>query len=192
MKETTLIISILFLSFSAFCQDSKIKKWNSQLFLDLNASNKTTYSYTDAENIGREIQLNGRGSIEVAYNLDYRLLKKLALTGVVGFTNYNSFFGSLKTGAGLKLLYIEDSYHYLTLQYGYHIPLGVDDFREGHQIRIGQVFDVANIFNKRLLLGVYYISDFFYTNDANPLINGTAKSSSLKATAYGISLGIKF
>lgn len=192
MKNITIVVIIICSSFSAFCQDSKIKKWNSQLFLDLNASNKTTYAYTDAENIGREIQLNGEGSIEIAYNIDYRLLKKLAITGVVGFTNYNSFFGSLKTGAGLKLLYIEDRYHYLTLQYGYHIPLDADDFREGHQIKIGQVFDVANIFNKRLLLGVYYISDFFYMNDSNPLINGTVKSSSLKPTAYGISLGVKF
>lgn len=192
MKNLIIVLIIVGSSFSVFCQDDKIKKWNSQVFLDLNASNKTTYVYTDAGNIGREIRLNGKGSVEIEYNLDYRLLQKLAVTGSIGLINYNSFFGSLKTGAGLKLLYIEDSYHYLTLQYGFHIPFNTNDFREGHQIKIGQVFDVATIFNKRLLLGVYYISDFFYTNDAKPLINNAVTSSSLKASAYGISLGIKF
>ncbi|GAL70053.1 hypothetical protein [Jejuia pallidilutea] len=55
MKNLIIVSIIVCSSFSVFCQDNKIKKWNSQVFLDLNASNKTTYAYTDAENIGRDL-----------------------------------------------------------------------------------------------------------------------------------------
>ena len=90
------------------------------------------------------------------------------------------------------MLYVDHKYHYLTLQYGYHIPFSKSDFREGHQIKIGQVFDVANIFNKRLLVGFYYNNDFFYMENSEPLISNAVRSFSLTASSYGISLGVKF
>lgn len=90
------------------------------------------------------------------------------------------------------MLYVDDKYHYLTLQYGYLIPFDKGDFREGHQIKIGQIFDVANIFNKRLLVGIFYTNDFFYMEDSEPLIENAVRSFSLNTSSYGISLGMKF
>lgn len=191
----TYFINSLFLliSFFVFCQDSNNKKWTSQIFIDLNASNKSTYEYYNSENRAQKTSINGEGSLELNYNIDYRIFNKLAVSGIASITNYNNpSFASVKAGLGLKLLYVDDKYHYLTIQYGYHIPFSKNDFREGHQIRIGQVFDVANIFNKRLLVGFYFNSDYFYLENSEPLISSASRSFSLSASSFGISLGIKF
>jgi len=154
---------------------------------------KVHYEYYNTENESRETSISGKGSIELAYNIDYKIFRGLSVVSIAGLTNYNNpSFASIKTGLGFKLLYVDHKYHYLTLQYGYHIPFSKNDFREGHQIKIGQVFDVADIFNKRLLVGFYYNSDFFYMEDSEPLISNAIRSFSLSASSYGISLGVKF
>lgn len=187
------IILILILSLSVFGQNENEGKWQSQVFIDLNAGINSSYEYYDFENRPREASTNGKGSLELAYNIDYNIFKKLSAVGIVSLTNYNDpSFASLKTGLGLKLLYVDHRYHYLTLQYGYHIPFDRSDFREGHQIKIGQVFDIANIFNKRLLLGLYYNYDFFYLEGSEPFFNNASRSYSLSVTSLGISLGLKF
>ena len=188
------LIFFLTINLTIFAQkDDKSSKWQSQVFFDLNASSKSSYEYYDAENRARETSINGKGSLELAYNIDYKVFRKLSVAGIASLTNYNNpSFASIKTGLGLKLLYVDHKYHYLTLQYGYHIPFNKSDFREGHQIKIGQVFDVANIFNKRLLIGFYYNNDFFYMENSEPLIGNAVRSFSLTASSYGISLGVKF
>lgn len=193
MKNLMLILILVF-NLTVFSQENeKGNKWQSQIFIDLNASNKSSYEYYDFENRARETSINGKGSLELAYNLDYKIYKKLSAVGIVSLTNYNNpTFASIKTGLGLKLIYVDHKYHYLTLHYGYHIPFSKSDFREGHQIKIGQVFDVAKIFNKRLLVGFYYNSDFFYLENTEPLISRASSSFSLTASSYGISLGVKF
>ena len=189
-----ILILCLAINLTVFAQDDdNSSKWQSQVFIDLNASNKSSYEYYDVEDKARETSINGKGSLELACNIDYRIFRKFSVSGIASLTNYNNpSFTSIKTGLGLKLLYVEHKYHYLTLQYGYHIPFSKSDFREGHQIKIGQVFDVANIFNKRLLVGFYYNNDFFYMENSEPLISNAVRSFSLTASSYGISLGVKF
>ncbi|MDC1355756.1 hypothetical protein N8480_07320 [Flavobacteriaceae bacterium] len=191
--KTLTLISTLAFNLTVFSQDDRNTKWELQIFIDLNASNKSSYDYYDVNNKVRETSINGKGSLELAYNIDYKIFRKLSVVGIASLTNYNNpSFASIKIGAGMKYLYVEDKYHYLTLQYGYHIPFSKNDFREGHQIKIGQVFDVANIYNKRLLVGFYYNADFFYLENSKPLIINAIRSFSLTASSYGISLGIKF
>mgnify|MGYP001561808958 CR=1 FL=1 len=192
MKNLILMIILAF-NLIGFSQKDTSSEWQSQIFIDLNASNKSLYTYYNQSNKVRETSINGKGSLELAYNIDYRIFKKLSAVGIASLTNYNKpAFASIKTGLGLKLFYVDHSYNYLTLQYGYHIPFSKNNFREGHQIKIGQVFDVANIFKKRLLVGLYYNYDFFYMENSKPLISNVFKSSSLKTSSFGISLGIKF
>ena len=188
------LIFCLAINLTVFAQDDdNSSKWQSQVFIDLNASNKSSYEYYDVENRTRETSINGKGSLELAYNIDYKVFRKLSIAGIASLTNYNNpSFASIKTGLGFKLLYVDHKYHYLTLQYGYHIPFSKSDFREGHQIKIGQVFDVADIFDKRLLVGFYYNSDFFYMENSEPLISNAIRSFSLSASSFGISLGVKF
>lgn len=186
---------ILFLAFnlSVFSQKGTNSKWDSQAFINLNVSNKSSYEYYDIDNKARETPIAGKGSLELEYNLDYKILKKLSVAGIASLNNYNNpSFASIKTGLGFKLLYVDHKYHYLTLQYGYHTPFSKSDFREGHQIKIGQVFDVANVFNKRLLVGFFYNYDFFYMENSAPLISNAIRSFSLNASSYGVSLGVNF
>ena len=191
--KNSILLLILAFNFNVFSQEDIDTKWESQIFIDLNASNKSSYEYYDADNKARETSINGKGSLELAYNIDYKIFRKFSVVGIASLTNNNKpSFGSIKTGLGFKLLYVDHKYHYLTLQYGYHIPFNKNHFREGHQIKIGQVFDVANIFNKRLLVGLYYNYDFFYMENSEPLISNAIRSSSLKTSSYGISLGVKF
>ena len=189
-----ILIFFATINLTVFAQkDDNGSKWQSQVFVDLNASKKSSYEYYDVEDKARETSINGKGSLELAYNIDYRVFRKFSVSGIASLTNYiNPSFASIKTGLGLKLLYADHKYHYLTLQYGYHIPFSKSDFREGHQIKIGQVFDVANIFNKRLLAGFYYNYDFFYMENSAPLISNAVRSFSLNARSYGISIGVKF
>ena len=193
MNTKNIIILILAFNFNVFSQENTDNKWESQIFIDLNASNKSSYDYYDSDNKAREISINGKGSLELAYNIDYKVFKKFSIVGIASLTNNNKpSFGSIKIGLGFKLLYVDHKYHYLTLQYGYHTPFNKNYFREGHQIKIGQVFDVADIFNKRLLVGFYYNNDFFYMDSSEPIINNAIRSFSLNTSSYGISLGVKF
>ena len=193
MNTKNIIILILAFNLNVFSQENTDNKWESQIFIDLNASNKSSYDYYDSDNKAREISINGKGSLELAYNIDYKVFKKFSIVGIASLTNNNKpSFGSIKIGLGFKLLYVDHKYHYLTLQYGYHTPFNKNYFREGHQIKIGQVFDVADIFNKRLLVGFYYNNDFFYMDSSEPIINNAIRSFSLNTSSYGISLGVKF
>lgn len=190
MKNLFLILTLAF-NLNGFSQKDTNSKWESQVFIDLNASNKSSYEYYDMDNKARETSIKGKGSLELVYNIDYKIFKNLSVAGIASLTNYNNpSFASIKTGLGFKLLYVDHKYHYLTLQYGYHTPFSKSDFREGHQIKIGQVFDLANIFNKRLLVGFYYNNDFFYMENSEPLIRNATRSFSLNASSYGISIGI--
>lgn len=191
--RNVLIALISLFNLSVFSQEQSDTKWESQIYIDLNASNKSSYEYYDVDDKSRETSISGKGSIELAYNIDYKIFRKFSAVGVVSLTNYNNpTFASIKTGLGFKLIYTDLKYHYLTLQYGYHIPFNKDNFREGHQVKIGQVFDVANIFNKRLLVGFHYINDFFYMENSKPLTSYATRSFSFNTSSYGISLGVKF
>ena len=192
-KINKLLLLVLVFNLMAYSQEEDNARWQSYIFIDLNASNKSSYEYYDLNKITQETSINGKGSLELAYNIDYKIFRKISAVGVASLTNYNNpSFASIKTGLGLKLLYVDHKYHYLTIQYGYHIPFNKSDFREGHQIKIGQVFDVANVFNKRLLVGFYYNNDFFYMENSEPLLSNAASSFSLSTNSYGISLGLKF
>ena len=193
-----MLIFCLVINLTVFAQkDDNSSKWQSQVFIDLNATNKSTYENYDIDNnIHYTTSLRGKGSIALEYNIDYKVLNKLSIAGIASLINYNDNprFGSMKVGSGFKLVYSNHNYHYLTLQYGYHIPFSKSDFREGHQIKIGQVFDIANIFNKRLLVGFYYTTEIFDMKNTRPLINRGYRYDPkyLKTNSYGISLGVKF
>ncbi|RXG12876.1 hypothetical protein DSM03_10821 [Leeuwenhoekiella aestuarii] len=192
-NKNLFVIIVLLFAVKANSQNDSGPKWISQVYVDLNASNKSSYEYYDLDNKARETSINGKGSLELVYNIDYKIFKKFAAVGIAGIANYNNpSFASFKTGLGFKLLYVDNKYHYLTLQYGYLTPFNKSDFREGHQIKIGQVFDVANLFNQRLLVGLYYTNDFFYMENSEPLISNASRSFSLNASSFGISLGMKF
>lgn len=192
-KKYLSVVLIILYSLIGFSQENSNSKINSLFFIDLNASIKSSYEYYNFNDKARETSISSKGSFELVYNADYRLLKKISIGGIVGLAHYiNPSFSSIKTGLGLKLIYVDSKYHYLTLQYNYHIPFNKDDFREGHQIKIGQVFDIANIFNEKLLLGLYYNYDFFYMENAKPIINNASRAFSLDMSSFGISLGIKF
>lgn len=193
MKNYFIKFLSLFICAFVYSQDADDKEWTSQIFIDLNATNKITYEYYNSDNRAQKTSINGEGSLELNYNIDYRIFNRLAVSGIAAITNYNNpSFATIKTGLGFKLLYVDYKYHYLTLQYGYHIPFSKSDFREGHQIKIGQVFDVADIFSKRLLVGFYFNSDYFYLENSEPLISSASRSFSLSASSFGISLGVKF
>ena len=187
MKNLVLIF-IFLASLLGFSQDNDQKKLKSIIFIDLNATNKSSIEFYNYKT-----SINGKGSIALEYNIDFKILKKLSITGIASLINYNDNprFGSIKVGSGFKLVYGNHNYHYLTLQYGYHIPFNKNDFREGHQLRVGQVFDVAEVFNKRLLLGLNYTLDLFDMKNTPPHSNGD-NPIYLRANSYGISLGLKF
>ncbi len=188
-----LICLISFYGFESQAQEKDFPKWKSSVFFDINGSNKTQYTYYDRDNKIRETNLNGKGFLELSYEIDYRLLKSLSIVGTAGLTNFNyPTFASIKTGMGLKLLYVDSKHHHFALKYGYHLPFRRSDFREGHQIEFGQVFDVGAIFNERLLIGFYVNYDFFYLDGSTPVISEASRASSLKASSYGLSFGITF
>ena len=97
------LIFCLAINLTVFAQDDdNSSKWQSQVFIDLNASNKSSYEYYDTENKARETSINGKGSLELAYNIDYRIFRKFSVSGIASLTNYNNpSFASIKTGLRL-------------------------------------------------------------------------------------------
>lgn len=193
MKKTVQLCLIqFFISISIYAQDTTTK-WSSSAYIDLTSNTSNEYIYYDSNNKLNETSINEKGAFEIVYNLDYKLSKKFSASFI---TSYNYFANpnssSIKIGSGIKFLYVSNKYHYLTLQYGYHIPFKKDNFREGHQIKLGQYFDVTKLFNKRLLLGIFYNYDFLYMEGSQPLFLNSIKGSSLKYNSFGVSLGIKF
>jgi hypothetical protein len=135
--------------------------------------------------------IEDRAGIDFSYNFDYRFIDRLSVGALVGFSkNGNPKFSSIKTGLGIKYYYPRNKDYYFNIHYGYQIPFDNEKFREGHQIRLGQYFDVGKIVDKKVLLGVYYEYDFYYLDGAKPLIN-TEIPSSLLYRSWGLSLGIK-
>lgn len=193
MKKIALLYLLQFIvSVNIYGQDPTVK-WNSSVFMDLTTNTSNEYIYYDSNNKLNETSINEKGAFEIVYNLDYKLLNKFTTSFI---TSYN-YFGypkssSIKIGSGIKFLYVNNKYHYLTLQYGYNIPFKKDNFREGHQIKIGQYFDVTKLFNKRLLLGFFYNYDFLYMDGSKPLFVNSNKASSLRYNSLGICLGVKF
>ncbi len=53
----------------------------------LNASNKTSYEYYDVEDKARVNSINGKGSFELVYNMDYSIFKKFSVSGIASLTN---------------------------------------------------------------------------------------------------------
>tara|TARA_B100001093_G_scaffold362495_1_gene347241 strand:+ start:351 stop:929 length:579 start_codon:yes stop_codon:yes gene_type:complete len=191
MKKIIRLWLIQFMvSASIYAQDSN--KWNSSVYIDLTSNTSNEYIYYDSNNKINEASINEKGAFEIVYNIDYRLLNKFTASAITSYNHFvNPSSSSLKIGSGIKFLYVDNKYHYLTLQYGYHIPFNKDNFREGHQIKIGQYFDVTKLFNHRLLLGIFYNYDFLYLDGSQPLFLNSNRASSLKYNSFGISLGIK-
>lgn len=183
------LIPLIVCCFSFTYGQENPKKWISSGFVNAMVNGKVNYTYHDTDR-WQEMSLTGKGAIELSYNLDFKFSQRLSIGALAGYTHINEpAFSSLKIGSALKFFYVKDKNYYLTFQYGYHIPFNRDKFREGHQIKIGQYFDVARISNYRLLLGFFYNYDFFYLE--NPLFIPTNRGESILFHSYGISLGIK-
>jgi len=193
MKKIVLIALLITSTFSHSQNQGEFKRLSHSAFVDLTSNSSVLYTYYNPDKI-QETPLRERGAVELIYNFDYNFIKKMSIGYTIGYTHFTSpKFSSIKTGAGLKYYYIKDKLYFLSLQYGYHIPFNKDNFREGHQIKIGQYFDITNIFkDSRLLFGLFYNYDFFYLDGAKPLLHVNNKPSSLKYNSYGLSLGIKF
>ncbi len=76
-----------------------------------------------------------------------------------------------------------------------HLPIDSNRFKRGHQLRLGQFFDLTNLFGQRLLLGLYYNLDKLNLKNSIPLLNGLSKdvsNSALFTESWGLSLGLKF
>lgn len=139
-----LLTLFLFYTVGLFGQETR---WRSSAYLDLASNHKNVYTYYNANNMVKTKEIAEKGVIELAYHLDYLLSDKIAISAI---TSYNRFVrldsSSLKIGSGIKYMYADNKTHYLTLQYGYHIPFKKDSFKEGHQLKIGQIFNVGKPF----------------------------------------------
>jgi len=187
------ILTILFVC--SFVLGFGQNKWASSVYLDLMSNNSGIYTYYDGQGKVKETTLE-KGSYELIYNIDYRILNKLSVSALMSYNCYliNSNATSLKIGSGIKFIYTKDKFHYLTLQYGYSVPFNKRVLKEGHQIKVGQYFDITQILGMRLLLGLSYNYDFLYLNEdilfGSPIENN--KEPSLKTNSIGISLGVQF
>lgn len=191
-KSISILVTLLLFAINTYCQ-MNVKKWSSSAFIDLTSNTSNTYTYYEPNNKIQETSIGQKGALELVYNIDYHVLKKLTAGIIVSYNHFvNPNYSSLKIGTGFKFFYVENRNYYLTLQYGYHIPFGKEKFREGHQIKIGQYFDITEIMGQRLLLGLFYNYDFLYLDGAKPLFVSSNKPSSLKYNSIGISLGAKF
>ena len=190
MKCIKLLFAFFFFNTILYAQEIK-EKWVSSVYLDLNSTYKTKYTH------GTFVYYpNYSGSIELAYNLDYKIFKKF---GIGGLASLNRFLtpkiSSLKIGGAIKYYYTQNKYHFITIQLASHLPFNSNKFKRGHQIRLGQFFDLSNLFDQRLLLGVYYNLDKLNLENSTPLLDGLSKDvsySTLLTDSWGVSLGLKF
>jgi len=170
-------------------------KWTSSAYLDLISNSSGVYTYYDSQGKVKETSLE-KGAYELVYNIDYKIFNKFTIGALTSYNRYtvNSNTSSLKIGSGIKFFYTKDKYHYLTLQYGYSVPFDKKVLKEGHQIKIGQYFDITQILGMRLLIGLSYNYDFLYLN--KDILFGSRiennKKPSFKTNSIGISLGVKF
>lgn len=99
---------LLVFNLTLYSQEDNISEWKSQVFIDLNASNRSSYEYYDVDNKAQKISINGKGPLELAYNIDYKIFRRISAVAIASVTNYNSpSFVSIKSGLGMKLLYVD-------------------------------------------------------------------------------------
>lgn len=170
-------------------------KWISSAYFDLVSNTSGVYTYYDSQGKIQETSFE-KGAYELVYNIDYLIFDNVAISALTSYNKYaiNSKTSSLKIGTGVKYFYVKDKFHNLSILYGYSIPFNKQVLREGHQIKIGQYFDITEFLGMRLLLGLSYNYDFLYLNE-DILFGSTIeinKEPSLKTNSFGISLGLKF
>lgn len=187
MKRIVFFLLCIFQTF-VYSQDVK-EKWMSFAFMELYSDSENLYTYYNPDKIS-EALLDLKGSVELTYNLTYKI-NRFSIGCGVGLTKFiNPKFSSIKPNGDIKYFYVENKSHFFTLGYGYHVPFDRDHFREGHQIKLGQIFDLTSLIKHRLLLGFLYSYNFFYMENAKPLFSFD-KPSSLKIHSFGISIGLK-
>lgn len=161
----TITFIFFFINAILYSQDVK-EKWVSFAFLELNGDNKSNYTYYSSNKI-HEIPLELKGNFELTYNVNYKMGRFSIGSGLSLINFIYPKFSSIKPSGDLKYFYVKDKYHFFTLGYGYHIPLNRDNFRERHQIKLGQIFDLISEKKYRLLLGFSYTYNFFYMEKPN-------------------------
>jgi hypothetical protein len=175
-----------------FSQDD-YQKFYKSIRLEFRASDKNEYTYHREDGRIRERSVGNSAIQEAAYHLDYALSRQFLIGAHTGFTYFGKLkASSLKIGGGLSLIYTDDALNFLTVQYGYQIPFQRADFREGHQIKLGQYFDVSTLFGKKLTIGVLYIYDYLDRQGSKPILFPTNIPSHLIYRSYGISFGLTF
>ena len=163
----------------------------SSVYVDLNSTYESRYTH------GASVFYPSySGSIELVYNLDYKIFEKLSIGGLVSF---NRFFtpkiSSLKIGGAFKYYYVQNKHHFITIHMASHLPIDSNRFKRGHQIRLGQFFDLSNLIGRRLLLGLYYNLDKLNLENSVPLLDELPKDvsySTILTDSWGVSLGLKF
>jgi len=190
MNHIKLLFVFFFVNTFLYSQEVK-EKWVSSVYVDLNSTYESRYTY------GTSVYYPSySGSIELAYNLDYKIFKRLSFGGLVSLNRFlTPKISSLKIGGAIKYYYVQDKYHFITIHMASHFPLNSERFKRGHQLRLGQFFDLSNLLGKRLLLGLYYNLDKLNLENSSPLLDGLSKNvsySTLLTDSWGVSLGLKF
>lgn len=190
MNRFNLLFVFFFVNTILYSQDVK-EKWLSSVYMDLNSTYDSKYYYGTSV-----FYPNYSGSIELAYNLDYKIFKRLSLGGLVSMNRFlTPKISSFKIGGSIKYYYVQNKYHFITIHVASHFPLDSERFKRGHQVRLGQFFDLSNFLGKRLLLGIYYNLDKLNLENSQPLYDGLSKNvsdSTLLMYSWGLSLGLKF
>lgn len=190
MNRFKLLFVLFFINTILYSQYIK-KKWGSSVYVDLNSTYETRYTHGSSVHYP-----NYSGSIELVYNLDYKIFRRFSFGSLVSLNRFlTPKISSLKIGGAIKYYYLQNKYHFVTFHIASHFPTDSDRFKRGHQVRLGQFFDLSNLLGQRLLIGCYYNLDKLNLENSSPLLDGLLKNisySTLLTDSWGVSLGLKF
>jgi len=197
MNKVFFDINRFFLLMALFCQhlfsQDDYQKFYKSVRLEFRASDKNEYTYLREDGRTRERSIGNSAMQEATFHLDYALSRQFLIGAHAGFTHFGKLNATaLKIGGGFSLIYTDDALNFLTVQYGHQLPFQRADFREGHQIKLGQYFDVSTLFGKKLTIGILYIYDYLDRQGSDPILFRTNRPSHLIYRSYGLSFGLTF
>jgi len=199
MKKLIIIV-LLISSLSGYSQDKDIKKWYSNVDVDLVIHNKTLYSYSyiGVDNQKFTIwdeELNTKtAALGISYSYNYLVFKKLSVGFLNGFKKYSDpDFKIFEIGGVVKYFFVGSNNVYVYTSLSSEISLNKSQFKSGTNARIGIGFPILRAKKFNVNLNVFTEQNFLRLDGAQSLFGyNQEKPGDVIYKSSGISAGIKF
>lgn len=215
MKKNTITVLFLFLASLSFSQISLTnaihtsnqitkdltpkenleKKWIHTAEVEFTLTSKVDYSFSTLDSdghTGRDVELANKPSYDVLYTINYPIIKKLSLGGLIGYQHQTQqSISAMKLGGLFRYFFRDYESINMYLSLAKNIALSNNIETAMANVRIGSAFPIDTNDRFNITLNVFW--DYNYYNVRKPILSlNNEIPGTITTRGYGVSLGIQF